>query len=146
MRHVFDDGGRASAGFDGKCGDCVVRAIAIASGIPYAEVYKACAEINATRRNGDKVRSARNGMRVQSAPFRRYMQSLGFVWTPTMRIGQGCKVHLRDGEIPMGRLIVAVSKHYTAVIDGVIYDRFDPSRDGTRCVYGYWTYQPGGTA
>jgi hypothetical protein len=24
------------------------------------------------------------------------------------------------------------------VIDGVIHDTFDPSRGGTRCVYGYW--------
>ena len=38
----------------------------------------------------------------------------------------------------MGRLIVAVSRHYCAVIDGVIHDLYDPSRNGTRCVYGYW--------
>ena len=22
--------------------------------------------------------------------------------------------------------------------DGVVHDTYDPSRDGTRCVYGYW--------
>lgn len=27
--------------------------------------------------------------------------------------------------------------------DGVIRDTHDPSRDGTRCVYGYWTAEPG---
>ena len=67
-----------------------------------------------------------------------YMHDLGFEWMATMLIGQGCKVHLRDGELPMGRLVVSVSKHWTAVIDGVIRDTYDPSRDGTRCVYGYW--------
>lgn len=41
-------------------------------------------------------------------------------------------------ELPSGRLIVAVSRHLCAVIDGVIHDTFDPSRDGTRCVYGYF--------
>lgn len=41
-------------------------------------------------------------------------------------------------ELPPGRLVVSVSKHLTAVVDGVIHDRYDPSRDGTRCVYGYW--------
>jgi hypothetical protein len=56
-----------------------------------------------------------------------------------MGIGTGCKVHLRDGELPMGRLIVKVSKHVVAVIDGVINDTHDPSRNGTRCVYGYYT-------
>jgi len=34
--------------------------------------------------------------------------------------------------------VVACSKHYTAVIDGVIHDTHDPSRDGTRAVYGYY--------
>jgi hypothetical protein len=33
---VPDDGGRAAAGFTGRAGDCVIRAIAIASELPYA--------------------------------------------------------------------------------------------------------------
>jgi hypothetical protein len=37
------------------------------------------------------------------------------------------------------RLIVSVSKHLTAVIDGMIYDTHDPSRGGSRCVYGYYS-------
>ncbi len=49
------------------------------------------------------------------------MASLGFAWTPTMRIGSGCTFHLTDGELPTGRLVVAISNHYTAVIDGVIH-------------------------
>jgi len=56
-----------------------------------------------------------------------------------MFVGQGCKVHLRAGELPKGRLIVAVSKHLVAVVDGVVHDNHDPSRNGKRCVYGYWT-------
>ena len=52
--------------------------------------------------------------------------------------GSGCRVHLRPGELPKGRLVVAVSKHYTAVIDGTVHDIGDPCRGGTRCVYGYW--------
>jgi hypothetical protein len=63
---------------------------------------------------------------------------LGWVWTPTMQIGSGCTVHLRADELPPGRLVVSVSKHLTAVIDGVIHDTHDCSRRGTRCVYGYW--------
>ncbi len=55
-----------------------------------------------------------------------------------MAIGSGCTVHLRIGELPAGRLVVSLSKHMTAVIDGVIHDTYDPSRGGTRCVYGYW--------
>jgi hypothetical protein len=57
---------------------------------------------------------------------------------PTMQIGSGCRVHLRADELPAGRIICQVSRHLCAVIDGVVYDTHDPTRDGTRCVYGYW--------
>jgi hypothetical protein len=56
-----------------------------------------------------------------------------------MRIGSGCKVHLRADELPGGRLIVHVSKHIVAVLNGVIHDTHDCSRGGNRCVYGYWS-------
>jgi hypothetical protein len=56
-----------------------------------------------------------------------------------MHIGSGCRVHLRADELPPGRLIVEVSRHVVAVIDGVIHDLADPSRGGRRCVYGYFT-------
>ena len=55
-----------------------------------------------------------------------------------MQIGSGCKVHLRSDELPGGRLIVRTSRHLVAVIDGEIHDTYDPSREGTRCVYGYY--------
>ena len=56
-----------------------------------------------------------------------------------MAIGSGCTVHLRADELPPGRLIVGVSRHTTAVINGVVHDTHDPTRGGTRCVYGYWS-------
>jgi hypothetical protein len=56
-----------------------------------------------------------------------------------MKIGSGCRVHLADGELPMGWLIVRCSRHLTAVIDGVIHDTHDPQRGGKRCVYGYFS-------
>lgn len=153
MQVVISDGGRAAAGFRGTTGDCVVRAVAIAGGLDYRKVYDALAETNAkSKTRGRAAGSPRNGVNTRSAAFKRYMAGLGFRWTPTMLIGSGCKVHLADGELPMGRLVVAVSRHYTAVIDGVIHDSFDPQRttiwhDETgavvrfseRCVYGYWT-------
>src|SRR6516165_10226867 len=41
MDFVYSDGGRAAAGYKGRAGDCVVRAIAIAAQKPYQEVYDA---------------------------------------------------------------------------------------------------------
>jgi hypothetical protein len=55
-----------------------------------------------------------------------------------MSIGSGCQAHLRAKELPAGRLIVRLSKRVAAVIDGVIHNTHDPSRRGTRCVYGYY--------
>jgi hypothetical protein len=156
MKFQYNDGGRAASGRKGSTGDCVVRSVAIASGRPYDEIYNRLAIGNATqitsakdkrilarRPNGKKSRmhktvTASHGINVNRKWFKDYMAMLGFKWVPTMEIGGGCKVHLRARELPAGRLIVRVSKHQVAVIDGVIHDTYDPSRDGTRCVYGYW--------
>ena len=41
INFIYNDGGRKNAGFSGKAGDCVCRAICIASGRDYNEVYEA---------------------------------------------------------------------------------------------------------
>lgn len=144
MIFVHDDGGRAAAGFKGTTGDCVVRAIAIAARRPYKEVYDRCAEINAkTRKTKGRTRaagrrSARSGVYTKQPAFRRYMEELGFRWVPLMKIGGGCTHHMRAGELPGGRIIVNLSRHLAAVIDGVLHDNHDCTRGGDRCVYGYW--------
>lgn len=139
---AYSDGGRAAAGYKGHAGDCVARAIAIASGLPYKQVYDRLAIGNATQRKSKrskvKGRSARNGVYTGRKWFNDYMAELGFVWTPTMHIGSGCKVHLKADELPGGTIIASITRHLSAVIDGVIHDTSDPSRGGTRCVYGYW--------
>jgi len=138
MHFVQDDGGRSKY-FKGKAGDCVTRAISIASGVDYREVYDRLAAGNSLQRGGGK-KSARHGIFVKRKWFKEYMAELGFVWTPTMKVGSGCTTHLRTGELPAkGKLVCSLSKHYAAVIDGVIHDTSDPSRNGRRCVYGFWT-------
>lgn len=170
MEFVFNDGGRTAAGFKGKTGDCVTRAVVIATQQPYQQVYDAMAAGTAserrTKRGGSTSgrKTAREGIHTGRKWFKDYMASIGWRWVPTMFIGGGCKVHLADGELPPGRLIVAVSKHYTTVIDGVVHDTHDPQREpqevysgklvtdledgqlrneviqiiGGRCVYGFW--------
>jgi hypothetical protein len=143
MDWVFNDGGRAAAGFKGTAGDCVCRALAIATQRPYGEVHEELfTEIGWSP--GSRGRRDEDGLICPRADnerelLRQYLTNRGWLWTPTMRIGSGCKVHLRAGELPSGRLIVSVSRHLTAVIDGVIHDTYDCSRGGARCVYGYWT-------
>jgi hypothetical protein len=139
MQFVFDDGGRAAAGFKGMTGDCACRSIAIATGLPYQQVYDGLNAFGAKERTGRRKKgrsSAREG--IYKYTMRRYMESIGWRWVPTMTIGSGCKVHLRSEELPTGRLVVALSRHFTTVIDGVIHDNHNPSREGFRCVYGYY--------
>lgn len=145
MRIILTDGGRKAAGFEGKAGDCVARAVAVASGQPYADVYRALAAGSGAERvmRGKKRKgaTASHGIHTGRVWFKRYMTSLGFRWVATMGIGTGCTVHLRAEELPPGRLVVDVSKHCTAVVDGVVHDTHDPTRGGTRCVYGYWIHE-----
>lgn len=179
MKYIYNDGGRKAAGYQGHTGDCVARSIAIAAELPYQQVYDALAAGTAserrTKRGGNTSgrRSAANGIHTSRQWFKDYMHSLGFRWVPCMGIGTGCKVHLLEHELPSGRLVVSVSKHYTAVIDGVIHDTHNPSERGTtiyppntppeqlpdgvrwldngngwaykpdRCVYGYWIKSKG---
>jgi hypothetical protein len=137
---VEDDGGRAAAGYKGHTGDCVCRSIAIATQMPYQEVYNLLVEFGQKERKS-KRRSRKSHPRtgVHRPTIHKVMKHLGWKWVPTMLVGQGCKVHLRANELPKGRLIISLSKHFTTVIDGVVHDTFDPSREGKRCVYGYFT-------
>jgi hypothetical protein len=142
IEYVYDDGGREQAGFKGETGDCAVRAAAIATGLPYGEVYDKINELAKLERPRKSKRSnARTG--VHSRTLARFLEGQDFYWFPTMAIGSGCTTHLRTDELPQtGNLIVSLSKHYAAVIDGVLHDNHDSSREGTRCVYGYWRRQP----
>lgn len=137
----YDDGGRSDSGFKGEARDCVARAVAIATGQPYADVYRDLNELGRGRaqRGGRGKTAARTG--VQKDDTRAYLASLGWRWHPTMAVGAGCSVHLRADELPRGRIVVKLSRHVAAVVDGVIHDTHDCSRGGTRCVYGYWTEQ-----
>lgn len=144
---VFDDGGRQDAGRRGRAADCVCRAIAIVTGRPYAEVYDwlnelGRAERTRKRRDGRAVArsTARGG--IHKPTTRKAMAELGWTWHPVMGIGTGCTMHLAKGEVPArygGRVIVQLSGHVSAIVEGVVRDTYDPSRGGTRCIYGLWT-------
>lgn len=139
-RVVYNDGGRATAGYKGKTGDCVCRAVAIATGKPYQEVYDELIALGKNEQGVIRRSHARTGVRKETT--RAYLASLGWQWKACMSRGTGCQVHLRPDELPGGTIIVRLTKHISCVKDGVIYDIGDPSRGGTRCVYGYW-YKPG---
>jgi hypothetical protein len=149
MSWVFDDGGRAAAGFKGRTGDCVTRAVAIATGMPYAAVYDLVHERSAEflSKTRSRKRLTRTGKARSASPrdgayrevYGPLLADLGWIWTPTMSIGSGTTMHLDADELPGGTLVVRVSKHLVAVKDGVVHDTYDCTREGRRAVYGYYS-------
>ena len=131
LRLNITDGGRSKYFKASQVGDCVTRAIALATGKDYKEVYNKITKIvGYTPRNGVKKKDTKKAM-----------QYFGGEWHATMSIGTGCQVHLAENEIPMqGNIVCQLSGHVCNVKNGVINDSFDPSREGTRCVYGYWRF------
>lgn len=139
MKFVYDNGGRDKYFKKEIVGDCVTRAIANATGKDYKEVYDAINKLAKQERPSvrrSRVSSARNG--VYRISYEKYLNSLGWYFVPTMSIGSGCRIHLREDELPSGTIICRLSRHLTCVKDGVIYDTYNCSRNGTRCVYGYF--------
>src|SRR5689334_19321735 len=86
---VYDDGGRSGSGRKGRAGDCVCRAISIATGRPYSEIFAELTRGN--KRSSKKVRTVSHGVCTSLKWFKEYMRSLGFVWVPCMGLGTGCK-------------------------------------------------------
>lgn len=138
---VYDDGGRSKYFKADHVGDCVCRAICNATGKDYKEVYDALQELSKKERTGKRkkgISSARNG--VYKNTYTKYLTDIGWEFVACMGIGTGCTMHLNENEVPTneGPIIVSLSKHLSCVKDGKLYDTYDCSREGTRCVYGYF--------
>jgi hypothetical protein len=101
---MYNDGGRAAAGYKGRAGDCVVRAIAIAVQKPYQEVYDA---INALaleeRARRGRTRSSSRSV-VGRVIYERYLKQLGWEWVPTMKVGSSCRAFAAKRP-PKGRIL-----------------------------------------
>lgn len=156
MEWIYDDGGRNKYFEAEGVGDCVTRAITIATGKDYKEVYdeikrRSKLETNTQLKHhrGAKRSSARNG--VFKETWKDYLKDLGWKQHSTCEFGKGVSCHLVEDELPMGTLIVQVSKHLVCVKDRVIYDTYNSSEkkylddegniciNNRRAVYGYWT-------
>lgn len=141
---LYDDGGRQLAGFKGETGDCGVRALAIGLDLSYRTAYDLLYVAQREYVAGRRGKRGKTNPSPRTGVFREVLGALveghGWRWTPLMRVGAGRRVvHLRADELPLGRLIASCSKHFVAVVDHCIRDTHDPSRDGTRLVYGYWS-------
>lgn len=109
--------------------DCTKRSICLTTGIPYAEVQRG---MNAHKRiTGVK--------RFYNAPNpKSYMEKvLGFVRVSVPERADGTRPSAEDFALthPVGRYVLSMSGHWSACIDGIIYDTWDCSREAILSYY-----------
>lgn len=130
MELVWNDGGRASCGFVGLVGDCVVRSIAIGTGRNYRDVYVEIGKAS--------EKTPRQGVTTTIAA--EYLSRLGWRFTE----GKGRLFGTES--VPEGVVIVHLSVpdsprkgHFCTVIDRVIHDTWNPSDEEEYVINGFWT-------
>lgn len=135
LQFVWDDGGRLRYGYPPFANDCAARAVAIATQLPYQQVYdyiNHLARVERVRLFGARS-SAENGVRLETMQ-RLLVWEMGWVWHHN-------STGMALNQLPPGRLVVRIGRHYTALIDGVIRDVFNPTLKKWRVVVGYWRYE-----
>lgn len=127
MTYQYNDGGRAVAGFKGNS-DCGIRAVSIALEMPYKDSRRLLQEFARKGKQG----SGQISRGIYKEDIDAALRSKGWVWRSAPKF-QGRKAKYSD--LPKGRVIARMAKHYAAVIDGVLMDTWDSS---DKMVYGYW--------
>jgi len=142
------DGGHAAAKMRGTGRkSCVPRAISIALGLDYRETHEtlevAQQEWATTGRTSNAKRTAAGKTIAQYGVHKQvynpFLAERGWHFVSLMEVGKQRERNPRFCDLPTtGTIIAGVSNHMCAVVDGVIHDSHDPTRGGTRTVYGYW--------
>lgn len=106
--------------YDNNISDCVVRSLSLLTNRTWRETYDELTDLA-----GDL------GLMFDLVPFvedyldDRYFRECHYSKT----IGEFAREH------PYGKYAVTMEGHITAIIDGVIYDTFDPSERVMRCAW-----------
>ena len=133
ISYRYDDGGRAVAGYRGKTGDCVVRAIAICARQEYRAVYATMAEHMKANGYAASGNAYATRERNRKAPRRRGQLSARRVQDRVLEAYGFGRVGLPAGERPTfteahrlyGNCVVGTTKHVAAIVDGALRDTFD---------------------
>ena len=128
---IWHDGGRAGAGFVGNTGDCVVRAITIATGKAYREVYDAI--------HSATGESPRQGASVLHCE--KFLVDLGF---ECVKCESPTKLRFM-ADLPGNVVLLFLADgnsrkrgHLCTMVDGTIYDTWDPQFEDVYVIDRYW--------
>ena len=125
---TYDDGGRKAAGYKGSARDCVVRAYAILTGVPYPESYDLFkVGIKAFEFEAIQAGKLRRQLKypsrgVYTAVWQKAFKDSGIV---KVKRGRGPWPTYTEAYEMAGNCIVTTNKHICAIIDGELRDTFD---------------------
>jgi len=121
-RYKYNDGGRSKYYALKNVGDCVIRAIAIATERDYKEVVEDTWEFS--KKYGCPI----NWKEVYVP----YLESIGWEKVSSPKF-KGRKAIAKD--LPKGRYIMTQANHLSACIDNVPHDTWDTSNKMVYCYY-----------
>ena len=136
MKYKYNDGGRKWAGYRGQGGDCVVRAIAIATNQHYRNVRREM-DAMAKEMTGGLRPSCANG--TPEPVSYKYLTDRG--WNLVLTRGQYLKDLPKSGTFIV---CLATRRHDVAVINGTAHDTWNctttrRTKNGSPTMKGYYT-------
>jgi hypothetical protein len=130
MPWTYDDGGREIAKSNCQF-DCVTRACAIAMELPYQYITERLSAIAQRPFDDDFCRAPQMRGSLRNI-YEKFLTTHGWEWVPF-------ETQIQTNELPKGRLIVrCYGTTLLAVVDGVLHDTYDSSRQGRRVIHGYF--------
>ena len=131
LPHQYNDGGRSLAGYSGKTGDCVVRALAISTGTSYINMYSKTNQMLRDLEIGQRSKSA-SASGVYNTTLAKLMRKFKFKWVANRSRSKSIKIPTT------GTYVVAFTYHVSVVKDGIIQDTYNPFDEIGNFVRGYW--------
>lgn len=124
-----DGGGNKYARY--ATGDCATRAMAVVTGEHYLSILRLI-QNEAENERGGKRSDGKTYTRLSAV--RNIMQQKGWQFVDMRKSPK----KFSEWKAETGTWLVWCPQHFTAVIDGVIHDTFDPRTEGITTVKGYW--------
>ena len=122
MKYKYNEGGRGEH-YKGLVGDCVTRAITIATELPYDVVYNALFDIAKNYKGNSKLAKR---IRQRPSPRNGCYNEVSGEFLKALNIKEvRSKLKINNPMFYEGRYIVYVRRHYIAIIDGVVHDTWD---------------------
>jgi len=122
MKYKYNEGGRGEH-YKGLSGDCVTRAITIATEQRYDDVYNALFDIARNWKGNSKLAKR---IRTNASPRDGCFKEVGSKYLKDLSIDEvRKKLKINDQIFNEGRYVVKVRRHWIAIIDGVVHDTWD---------------------